>query len=423
MAEKLNLAIVGCGGMGHRHLYGLAELQRAGRSPFALIGVCDPVAENAASLAAEAKELLGRRPATARSLDELAATGTLHAVDICTFPATHHTVAVEAMQRGWDAMCEKPMGLTVRACNLMRRAADATGRILSVAENYRRDPLNRLARALLDADAIGTPRLLMQHTLGGSDQMTITVWRHEKNSSGPLLDVGVHYADIMEYFLGPATSIYAQTRLHEKIRHNPTAGRDVKNGGSPGGVYERWQKHMPAEFAATADDAGYATILFASGAVAQYIVDRAGHGRDLNQRLIYGSQGSLDLPGDRSGGRLKLHRDGMEPLDDQRLFELVPDFRLDETTAALFGGDRLYEYQYPFPETDRKILAIEYQEFGSAILTGRQPEVDAEQGARSVALSYALMESQSAQRALGIDEVLEERICAYQEEINQSLGL
>ena len=125
----------------------------------------------------------------------------------------------------------------------------------------------------------------------------------------------------------------------------------------------------------------------------------------------------------RSGGRLKLYQDGKEPIDDQRLFELVPDFRLDETTAALFGGDRLYEYQYPFPETDRKILAIEYQEFGSAILKGHQPEVDAEQGARSVALSYALMESQVAQRALSIDEVLEDRICAYQEEINQSLGL
>ena len=38
MPEKISLAIVGCGGMGHRHLYGLAELQNAGLSPFELIG-------------------------------------------------------------------------------------------------------------------------------------------------------------------------------------------------------------------------------------------------------------------------------------------------------------------------------------------------------------------------------------------------
>ena len=423
MPEKLNLAIVGCGGMGLRHLYGLAELQRAGLSPFELIGACDPVEDNARALATQAEELLGRQPAVARDFDELEAAGAIQAVDICTFPAAHHTVAVEAMQRGWDAMCEKPMGLTARACKLMRQAVQDTGRVLSVAENYRRDPLNRLARALLDEGVIGQPRLMVQNSIGGADHMTITVWRHEKNGSGVLLDVGVHYADIMEYFLGPAISIYAQTRLHEKIRRNPMAGRDAAEGSSPGGVYERWQQDMPATFEATADDAAYATILFESGVVAQYIIDRAGRGQGLNQRCIYGSLGSVDLPGDRSGGRLKLFLEDRESVDDHRLLELVPGFRLDEVTAALFGGDRLYEYSFPFPETDRKIIAIEYHEFGSAILQQHVPEVDAEQGARSVALSYALMESQVARRALEIDEVLEDRINAYQEEINLSLGL
>ena len=52
--DEIALAIVGCGGMGHRHLEGLAELTRAGRSPYRLLGVCDPVADNAASLAAAA---------------------------------------------------------------------------------------------------------------------------------------------------------------------------------------------------------------------------------------------------------------------------------------------------------------------------------------------------------------------------------
>ena len=28
MTERLRLALIGCGGMGHRHLYGLAELER-----------------------------------------------------------------------------------------------------------------------------------------------------------------------------------------------------------------------------------------------------------------------------------------------------------------------------------------------------------------------------------------------------------
>ncbi len=250
-----------------------------------------------------------------------------------------------------------------------------------------------------------------------------SVWRHQKNSSGILLDAGVHYADIMEYFLGEADSAYAQTRLHEPTRTNPVAGRTGVSSGSPGGVYERWQKDMPGEFAATADDAAYATILFKSGAVAQYIEDYAAHGQNLRRRSIHGSLGSLELPGDRSGNGLALHLDGADPMDDHDLLDLVPDHRLDEATAALFGGDRLFEYPFPFPETDRKLIAVEFHELGTCIRQGRQPEVDARQGARSVGLSYSLMESQVAGRARSVDAVCDDRINAYQAEINEHLGL
>ncbi|MCY3761127.1 MAG: Gfo/Idh/MocA family oxidoreductase [Gemmatimonadetes bacterium] len=423
MSEKLPLAIVGCGGMGHRHLYGLAELQEAGLSPFELVGACDPNLDNANSLADQAGELLGARPRPVGDLAGLASAAPVQAVDITTLPAHHHTVAIEAMERGWHAMCEKPMGLTVRACKQMIAKAEESGCILSVAENYRRDPVNRLARALLEAEVIGAPRLMQQVALSGDDRMVISDWRHQKNSSGILLDAGVHYADIMEYFLGEADTAYAQTRLHEPVRRNPVAGRPGVSSGSPGGVYERWQKDMPAEFSATADDAAYATILFKSGAVAQYIEDHAAHGQSQRRRSIHGSLGSLELPGDRSGNRLTLHLDGADPVDGEALLDLVPDYRLDEATAALFGGDRLFEYPFPFSETDRKLIAVEYHELGACIQQGRQPEVDARQGARSVALSYSLMESQAAGRALSVDAVRDDRINAYQAEINEHLGL
>ena len=45
--------------MGHRHMYGLAELQKAGLSPFELVAVCDPNLDNANSLADQARERLG----------------------------------------------------------------------------------------------------------------------------------------------------------------------------------------------------------------------------------------------------------------------------------------------------------------------------------------------------------------------------
>ncbi len=423
MIEKLPLAIIGCGGMGHRHLYGLAELHRAGLSPFELVGACDPNLDNAGSLAEQAEDLLGRRPRAVADLEELASSGEIQAVDVCTLPAAHHTVSIDALKREWHVMCEKPAGLTSRACKLMRDAARQSACVFSVAENFRRDPINRLAKALLEADVIGEPRLMIHHTLGGADRMLISVWRHQKHSSGVLLDVGVHFADMMEYLLGEAVTVFAQTRLHEGIRQNPVAGGKETSTSAAGGVYERWQKEMPAKFEATAEDAAYGTILFRNGAVAQTIEDHAAHGEVLWKRAIYGSLGSMDLPGDRSGREMRITLDRDPPIEGQALLDLVPNFHLDEVTATLFGGPRLYRYDNPFTETDRKLIAIEYHELGSCIVEGRPPEVDIEQGARSVALSYSLMESQCAEGVVTVNDVLEDRTNAYQEEINESLGI
>ena len=417
--DKIRLAIVGCGGMGHRHMYGLAELHRVGWTRFNLVGACDPVLANAESLAAQAEERFGQKPAVVGSLEELAEVG-VDAVDVTTTPPYHHTVAVETLERGWHTMVEKPMGLTVRACNLIRRAADASDAILSVAENYRRDPVNRLAKALLNAEVIGTPRFLIHHAIGGANRMTISVWRHQKDQSGVLLDVGVHYADMMEYLLGEIDTVYAQTRLHEPIRHNPAAVTG-ESGSNPGGVYTKWQRKMPAEFEATAEDAAYATLTFKNGVVGQYIEEHAAWGQGSWLRQIHGSQGSMTLPGDRSGGLITLNIDGHGTINDQRVLDLVPDFHLDAVTADLFGGDRLWNYT--FTQGDAKNIAIEYGEFAEAIAGNRTVEVDAYQGTRSVAVSYAILESGATGQIVQMNQMLDESINTYQREIDEGLGI
>ncbi|MSP13784.1 MAG: Gfo/Idh/MocA family oxidoreductase [Chloroflexi bacterium] len=419
--KALRLAIAGCGGMGHRHLYGLAELQQAGRRDFELVGVCDPVEANAASLARQAQDLLGKTPVIASKLEELAQLG-VDGIDITTIPRTHHTVALEAIQRGWHVMVEKPLGVTVRACNLIRRTAEAAGCVLSVAENYRRDPMNRLARALLQTGAAGSPRFIVQHSIGGEDRMTITVWRHQKSEGGLLLDVGVHFTDMLEYLCGEIDTIYAQTRLYEPVRKNPAAGSRGA-ASNPAGVYERWQREMPAEFVATAEDAVYAMINFKNGATGQFIENHAARGRPVWLRQVFGSLAAMDLPPDRTGQEITLTLGGGEALRGEALLELVPDFALDPVTAQLFGGDRLAGYKFPFPEIDRKLLAVEYADFAAAIRGNQSPEVDGVQGTRSVAAVYAMLESALLGRPLTVAEVMAEQVDAYQQETNTGLGI
>ena len=420
--SKIPLAIVGCGGMGHRHMYGLAELHRAGLNQFDLIGACDPVLENAESLADQAAEHFGKRPTVVAKMDDLVALG-VKAVDITTTPRFHHSLAVQSIHNGFHAMIEKPVGLTVRAGNIMRKAAAEKQLVMSVAENYRRDPINRLAKALIQAGIIGAPRFMLHSSVGAQgNQMLISVWRHQKDQSGVLLDVGVHFADIMEYFMGEIKSIYAQTRLYEKIRHNP-AGAGEAPQSAPNQIYAKFQRKMPADFEATAEDACYATVNFASGAVGQYLENHAGHGKGIWCREIHGSLGSMDMPNDRSGHHLVLHRLGQAKIEDGQILDLVPDFRLDTATATLFGGDRLWKYEFPFEQIDRKLIAVEYDDFARGILGERPVEVDLYQGTRSVAVSYAMLESGVAGRLVTLDEVLNEELDEYQRDINDSMDI
>jgi predicted dehydrogenase len=420
--ERIPLAIVGCGGMGTRHLFGLNELHQSGLSRFELIAACDPVTANAEKLADRAEGFFGKRPAVVSTLEEVQKLG-VQAVDITTTPPYHHTLGIEALERGIHAMIEKPVGLTVRAGNLLRKAAEKSGCVVSTAENYRRDPINRLAKHLIDTGVIGTPRFMIHNTGGGGDRMTISVWRHQKDQSGVLLDVGVHFADMMEYFLGEIDTVYAHTRLHEPTRYNPVAEGHAPTS-NPSGVYGEFQKAMPARFTATAEDAAYATLLFKNGAVGQYIEEHAVHGRPFWTREIHGSKGSMDLPNDRSGKNIVLTLIRNEVIDDERILDLAPDFQLDPVTADLFDGDRLWRYNFPFELTDRKLIAVEYADFAGAILGEHPVEVDATQGTRAVAVSYSMLESGAAGgRPVSVEDVMNEKIREYQREIDEGLGI
>ena len=417
--RKIKLAIVGCGGMGNRHLRGFAELAGVGRNAFELAALCDTNAENARYMCEEASRLLHQRPEIVQDLDVLADLG-VEAIDVTTSPRSHHVIVAQALEHGWHVMVEKPLGLTVRACNFVRQSVKSSRSVVSVAENFRRDPINRLAKALLEAQAIGSPRLMLQQSVGSADRMVISVWRHQKDQSGVLLDVGVHTMDMAEYLLGQIEGIYSRVKLHERIRKNPAAAGQ-KGAIDPAGIYERWQSGMPSEFEATAEDAAYTTLDFKSGAVGQFISDHAGHGEPLWRRQIFGSGGSMLLPRDRSGEPIVLHRDGQGPVEDGRILELVPDFHLDDITSTLFDGDRLWRYDYDFEQTDRKLIAIEYADFARAIEEGSRPEVDVEQGTRSVAAAYAMLESGISGLPVKLGDVLSGKVDTYQSDIDGGL--
>ena len=417
MPERIKYAAVGCGGMGRRHLGGMARLSRTSFSNLELAAVCDLNQENANYLADEAHEFLGERPGVYASIEQMVREHPdLRAADVTTDAGSHHTVATACLDAGLNVLCEKPLAITIRGCSRVIETAQQKGLILSVAENFRRDPINRLARALIDDGAIGTPRLMIESSVGGGSNIIITPWRHMKNTGTIALDVGVHNADIMRYYLGEFRSIYGESRLHETVRGNTASA-------GPGGFYARWSADFPETIEPTGEDALYAHVSFESGAIGQWIQDHAGHGARLSSRLVYGSKGRLECPGDRNGRPIALTLDDGVTIDDGRILEYAPSYRLSPLAAELWGSERPWTYSLDFNETDARILALEYYELGECSKTGAQPEVTGEEARADVALAYAPIESGRLGGPVSLDDIISGRVTEYLNEVDELLGL
>ena len=408
--DKIRIGLVGCGGMGTRHLYGLRELVQ---SPFAnveLCALCDIRRENAELAATEAEKLLGVKPKIFTELETMVReVPDLVAVDVVTDPSVHHAVACQALDLGLHVMVEKPMAITVKACQQMIDAAERNNRKLSVAENYRRDASARLVHHLLETGAIGKPYMALFHSLRADDTIFITPWRHLKDKGGPIVDLGVHFTDLIRYQLGDIAEVYGDTWLIEPVRKKQEQIGDTYT------FYQQRFKAMASEVPATAEDTSVAMFKMESGATVNWIVGLAGHG-NCGGQLILGTQGCLKSFGTR-GGRAVLQPAGRAELSHEEILEEVNGFALSPLEAYFFP-DRIAT-----DNVDWKIIAIEYHELAEAILNGREIEVDGTEGMKDVAAIYAIFESAKAGRAVKMSEVEACQVYDYQAEIDEALGI
>lgn len=423
------LAQVGCGGMGLRHVYGLIEAKAHGLAPVDLVALCDMNESAAQYVAREAERGLGRRPRVYTDFDTMLARETaLDAVNIVTDTRMHHVFALKAFQMGKHVAVEKPMGLTVRACRRMVEGARAARRVLSVSENFRRDPVMRLAKSVLDSGVVGMPRLLLDVAITGSRSVQqVAVWRHLKLRGGWVLEHGVHNADLTLYFMGAVERILAETQLWETVRFIESHREDERAR-----EISRFYGHRVKEpieegdsFKPTAEDMALALLRFHSGALGQMSFSIASPGQDLQTNVIYGSEGSLELPRNRTGRPVRVQLLGRAgPMPEEELLAHADGFEIDDVTARLFGGEkRLTSYSLSFEEVDRKLIAIELEDFARAVLDDREPEVSGEAGLAAVALTYGILESGHLHRPVDVGMVVDGTVEAYQQEINQSIGL
>ena len=238
---------------------------------------------------------------------------------------------------------------------------------------------------------------------GGDDKIIISKWRHMKESGSIGIDMSIHYADIIEYFVGPVERVWGRGIIAEPIRYTKDGDESI----------------IP-----TGEDALFASMRTADGIDVQYTYLPSGPGISHRQRSLHGTKGSMLVPGDRSDG------DVVVQLGERKLMgaELVAEIaktgthlNINDVTKAVLGPDGTGGKGAPWAAVDSGYLAVEIDDFIDAVLNKRAPEVDGMGGLRALAVVYAILESGVAGREVSVDEVLSGKIHAYQDEIDQSL--
>ena len=93
----LRLGLVGCGGMGCRHIGGLKKLRGIGDRLWDLVAACDVFPAGAGRAADLALESLGHRPEVFTSLETMLDRAELDAIIVTTSPDLHAPVGIAAL--------------------------------------------------------------------------------------------------------------------------------------------------------------------------------------------------------------------------------------------------------------------------------------------------------------------------------------
>lgn len=256
----LRFALVGCGAIAPTQAQALKELPGLA----ALTHCVDLDAARADAFAAKFSLQVATWSA-------VLADPAIDAIALCTPSGHHGALAAEALRAGKHVIIEKPLEVSVAACDALLVAQRASGRRLAVISQHRFDPASQAVRRLLDEKALG--RLIAADVripwYRTQDYYDSGDWRGTRalDGGGCLMNQGIHTVDLMLWLCGPAREVYARTATaaHERIE---------------------------------VEDLACATLSFATGAIGTLFASTAAYPGFAASIALHGTEGSAVIEGD-----------------------------------------------------------------------------------------------------------------------------
>lgn len=213
MVDVIRFGVIGCGSIGPTHCAAIQQIANA-----ELVAVSDNKRERA--------EAVARKHDVSKvyfSEEELLADPNIDAVCVCTPSGMHADGAIRALRAGKHAIVEKPMDVSLEACDRLIAAEDETGKKLAIISQHRFDAATVLVKEAIDSGKLGKIVLADANVKWFRTQQYYDSgdWRGTwaLDGGGALMNQGVHTVDLLQWLAGGVQSLYGQIRTsaHERI--------------------------------------------------------------------------------------------------------------------------------------------------------------------------------------------------------------
>jgi predicted dehydrogenase len=214
MARTVRVGVIGVGQIGKSHLNGYTQKTK----DVEIVAIAD-INE------AEGKRVadLYKIPTIYTDFRELLKRDDIEAVDVCLHNNYHMPVTVAALQAGKNVYCEKPMAGAYIDALAMYKAAQETGKMLSIQLNTLFENPTKAAKALIDNGNLG--RIYHARSVGfrrrGRPYVdgygTAQFVQKNISSGGALYDMGVYHIAMMLWLLGNPTVERVSGKVYQEL--------------------------------------------------------------------------------------------------------------------------------------------------------------------------------------------------------------
>ena len=203
MSSPLDVALIGCGDIAvSQHLPALERDER-----FRMVAVADSVRERAAQAASCFS--------VGRVVDDVEQALALQpdAVVVATPPHVTPRIAEQALAAGAHVLCEKPIAVSLAEADGLVEQVEATSLVFQVGFKNRFSPLVQRLHRLVTDGRLGEPLLIrigsFDEAYMPSDELHTDRIQSFLEEGPPVVHDGAHAADMLNWLLGPPSSVSA----------------------------------------------------------------------------------------------------------------------------------------------------------------------------------------------------------------------